>query len=229
MTAFIDEHRWAYGVEPICRVLPIAPSTYWEHAARQADPARRPERDRRDAALCDQVERVHAENLSVYGARKVWLLLGREGYGVARCTVRRLMKRIGLQGAIGGKKVTTTIRSLALPCPVDRVNRNFRADRPNALWLSDFTYVSTSAGFVYVAFVIDAYARRIVGWKVSRSMQTDFVLDALEQALHERRPFKQAGLGPSFRSRSAIRLDQIHRGSEGGRCRALGRQCWRQL
>lgn len=145
--------------------------------------------------MCEQIERVHAENFSVYGARKVWLQLGREGYGVARCTVKRLMRRLGLQGAIRGKKVMTTVSSPALPWPADRLNRNFRADRPNALWLSDFTYVSTSAGFVYVAFVIDAYARRIVGWKVSRSMQTDFVLDALEQALHERRPFKQDELG----------------------------------
>lgn len=184
-----------YGLEPICKVLPIAPSTYWEHASRQAAPARRSERNGRDAALCEQIERVHAENFSVYGARKVWLQLGREGYGVARCTVKRLMRRLGLQGAIRGKKVMTTVSSPALPWPADRVNRNFRADRPTALWLSDFTYVSTSAGFVYVAFVIDAYARRIVGWKVSRSMQTDFVLDALEQALHERRPFKQDELG----------------------------------
>jgi putative transposase len=194
MKRFIDEHRSTYGVEPICKVLPIAPSTYWEHAARQIDPARRPERARRDDRLCDEIERVHAENFSVYGARKIWLQLGREGHEVARCTIRRLMKRIGLQGAIRGKKVTTTVSSPALPCPADRVNRNFRADRPNALWLSDFTYVPTSAGFVYVAFVIDAFARRIVGWKVSRSMQTDFVLNALEQALHDRRPLKQGGL-----------------------------------
>jgi transposase InsO family protein len=194
MKAFIDEHRSEYGVEPICKVLPIAPSTYWEHAARQANPALRPERDRRDDGLCDEIERVHGENFSVYGIRKVWLQLRREGHEVARCTVSRLMRRMGLKGAIRGKAVKTTVSSPATSCPADRVNRNFRADRPNALWLSDFTYVSTWAGFVYVAFVIDAFARRIVGWKASRSMGTDFVLDALEQALHDRRPLKQGGL-----------------------------------
>ncbi|GLS18093.1 transposase [Labrys miyagiensis] len=194
MKAFIDEHRSEYGVEPICKVLPIAPSTYWEHAARQADPARRPERDRRDDRLCDEIERVHHENLSVYGVRKIWHQLGREGRQVARCTVGRLMKRMGLQGVIRGKGVKTTVSSPATPCPQDKVNRNFTAKRPNALWLPDFTYVSTWSGFVYVAFVIDAFARRIVGWKASTSMQSTFVLDALEQALHARRPLKQAGL-----------------------------------
>lgn len=194
MKAFIDEHRSEYGVEPICKVLPIAPSTYWEHAARRADPHRLSQRARRDEALCAEIRRVHAENFSVYGARKVWLQLGREGYEVARCTVARLMKGLGLQGARRGGRVKTTVSHPTAPCPSDKVNRNFRADRPNALWLSDFTYVSTWAGFVYVAFVIDAFARFIVGWKVSRSMQTAFVLDALEQALHARRPLKQGGL-----------------------------------
>nr|WP_307434038.1 IS3 family transposase [Labrys monachus] len=194
MKAFIDEHRSDYGVEPICKVLPIAPSTYWEHAGRQADPARVPERDRRDAALSPQIRRVHAENLSVYGARKVWLQLGREGHRVARCTVRRLMKRLDLRGVIRGKTVKTTVSSPATPCPADKVNRNFKAARPNALWLSDFTYVSTLSSFVYVAFVIDAFARRIVGWKASTSMQSAFVLDALEQALHARQPIKGEGL-----------------------------------
>jgi putative transposase len=164
MKAFIDEHRSDYGVEPICKVVPIAPSTYWEHAARQATPARVPERDRRDAALSEAIVRVHAENLSVYGVRKVWRQLGREGRQVARCTVSRLMKRLGLQGVIRGKGVKTTVSSPATPCPEDKVNRNFKAARPNVLWLSDFTYVSTWSGFVYVAFVIDAFARRIVGW-----------------------------------------------------------------
>jgi putative transposase len=194
MKAFIDEHRSEYGVEPICKVLPIAPSTYWEHAARQADPARVPERDRRDVALSQEIARVHAENLSVYGVRKVWRQLGREGCQVARCTVGRLMKRMGLQGIIRGKGVKTTVSSPGTPCPEDKVNRNFTAGKPNALWLSDFTYVSTWSGFVYVAFVIDAFARRIVGWKASTSMQSSFVLDALEQALHARRPVKQGGL-----------------------------------
>ena len=194
MKAFIDEHRSDYGVEPICKVLPIAPSTYWEHAARQAAPARAPERERHDAEHCRQIRRVHAENLSVYGVRKVWRQLGREGHRVARCTVGRLMKRMGLQGVIRGKAVKTTVSSPATPCPADKVNRNFKAQRPNVLWLSDFTYVPTWSGFVYVAFVIDAFARRIVGWKASTSMQSAFVLDALEQALHARRPIKGDGL-----------------------------------
>jgi transposase InsO family protein len=194
MKAFIDEHRSDYGVEPICKVLPIAPSTYWEHAARQADPSRLPERARRDERVCRQIERVHGENFAVYGARKIWLQLGREGHRVARCTVSRLMKRLGLRGITRGKSIKTTVSSPATPCPQDKVNRNFRADRPNALWLSDFTYVPTSSSFVYVAFVIDAFARRIVGWKTSTSMQSAFVLDALEQALQARKPLKGNGL-----------------------------------
>ena len=187
MTAFIDEHRDVYGVEPICKVLPIAPSTYYTHAARQADPERRPNRARREDALCTQIGRVWHENKEVYGARKVWRQLIREGYRVARCTVERLMRRLGLRGVVRGKVIKTTIRDKALPCPQDKVNRQFSAERPNALWVSDFTYVSTWQGFAYVAFVIDVFVRRIVGWKVSRSARTDFVLDALDQALHARR------------------------------------------
>jgi putative transposase len=187
MKAFLDEHRKVYGVEPICRVLPIAPSTYYEHAARQADPQRRPSRSRREEALCGEIRRVWDENRQVYGVRKVWKQLGREGSRVARCTVERLMRRLGLQGVVRGKAVRTTVGNPAAPCPRDRVSRQFRAERPNALWVSDFTYVSTWQGFVYVAFVIDVFARRIVGWKVSSSARTDFVLDALEQALHARR------------------------------------------
>ena len=186
MTGFIDEHRGVHGVEPICKVLPIAPSTYYAHAARQADPELRPDRWWRDEALCQEIRRVWDENKQVYGVRKVWRQLRREGYRVARCTVERLMRRLGLQGVIRGKTVKTTVSDKATPCPLDQVNRQFRAERPNALWVSDFTYVSTWAGFVYVAFVIDVYARRIVGWKVSRSARTDFVLDALDQALYVR-------------------------------------------
>ena len=167
MIAFIDEHRAVYGVEPICRVLPIAPSTYHAHAARRADPKRLPARARRDAALMIEIRRVYEANFCVYGVRKVWRQLGREGIGVARCTVARLMRAMGLQGAVRGKPVRTTISDKAAPCPLDRVNRQFQAPRPNVLWVSDFTYVATWAGFVYVAFVIDAYARRIVGWRVS--------------------------------------------------------------
>ena len=194
MIAVIDEHRAVYGVEPICRVLPIAPSTYYAHAARRADPGKRPARSRSDAALAVEIRRVFAENFCVYGVRKVWRQLGREGIRVARCTVARLMRAMGLQGAVRGKPVRTTISDKAAPCPLDRVNRQFQAPRPNVLWVSDFTYVATWSGFVYVAFVIDAYARRIVGWRVSRTAHASFVLDALEQALHARRPVQGGGL-----------------------------------
>ena len=194
MIAFIDEHRARHGVEPICRVLPIAPSTYHAHAARRADPSKLPARARRDTTLRTEIRRVYEENFGVYGIRKVWRQLLREGIAVARCTVARLMRRMGLQGIVRGKRVRTTISNAAAPCPLDRVNRQFKAPRPNALWVSDFTYVATWAGFVYVAFVIDVFARRIVGWRVSRTAHAGFVLDALEQALHERRPVRGGGL-----------------------------------
>jgi len=194
MIAFIDDHRGAYGVEPICKVLPIAPSTYRAHAARRADPTRLPARAQRDLVLTGDIQRVFDTNFGVYGVRKVWRQLGREGKEVARCTVARLMRRMGLQGAVRGREVRTTVSNSAVPCPLDRVNRQFHAPRPNALWLSDFTYVATWQGFVYVAFVIDAYARRIVGWRVSRTAHAAFVLDALEQALADRRPVQGGGL-----------------------------------
>ena len=194
MIAFIDAHRDAYGVEPICRVLPIAPSTWHEHAARRADPSRLPARAKRDEVLKEEVRRVFDENFGVYGVRKVWRQMKREGFDIARCTVARLMKSMGLQGVIRGKPVKTTISDKAAPCPLDKVNRQFQAPAPNRLWVSDFTYVSTWRGFVYVAFVIDAYARRIVGWRVSRTAHANFVLDALEQALHDRRPIHGGGL-----------------------------------
>ena len=194
MIAFIDDHRGEHGVEPICAVLPIAPSTYHNHAARRADPSLLPRRATRDAGLMPLVARVFEENFEVYGVRKVWRQLQREGQEVARCTIERLMQSMGLQGVIRGKPVKTTISDKAAPCPLDHVNRQFQAPRPNALWVSDFTYVATWAGFVYVAFVIDTYARRIVGWRVSRTAHTSFVLDALDQALHERRPIHRAGL-----------------------------------
>jgi putative transposase len=194
MIAFIDDHREVYGVEPICRVLPIAPSTYHEHAAKRRDPTRRSERAKRDEMLKGEVQRVFDENFRVYGVRKVWRQLGRDGIAVARCTVARLMRAMGLQGAVRGKPVRTTLSDKAVPCPLDRVNRHFQAPQPNALWLADFTYVATWSGFVYVAFVIDAFARRIVGWRVSRSAHAGFVLDALEQALHARRPVRGGGL-----------------------------------
>ena len=194
MIAFIDDHRGEHGVEPICAVLPIAPSTYHSHAARRADPSLLPRRATRDAGLMPLVARVFEENFEVYGVRKVWRQLQREGQEVARCTIERLMQSMGLQGVIRGKPVKTTTSDKAAPCPLDHVNRQFQAPRPNALWVSDFTYVATWAGFVYVAFVIDTYARRIVGWRVSRTAHTSFVLDALDQALHERRPIHRAGL-----------------------------------
>jgi putative transposase len=169
-------------------VLQIAPSGYWRHAAQQRNPALRCQRAQRDGVLTPHIERVWQANMQVYGADKVWKQLNREGISIARCTVERLMKRLGLQGVRRGQVVRTTISDGKAPCPLDRVNRVFKADRPNQLWVSDFTYVSTWQGWQYVAFVIDVYARRIVGWRVSSSMRTDFVLDALEQALYDRQP-----------------------------------------
>lgn len=194
MRAFVDAHRDRFGVEPICKVLQIAPSGYRRHAARRREPALSPARARRDVLLMPQIERVWRVNLRVYGADKVWHQLRREGTSVARCTVERLMRQQGLRGVVRGKVVRTTVPDATAPCPLDRVRRAFRADRPNRLWVSDFTYVSTWQGFVYVAFVIDVFARRIVGWRVSASMQTDFVLDALEQALYARRRASGEGL-----------------------------------
>ena len=194
MIAFIDDHRKLHGVEPICRVLPIAPSTYYDHLAKRADPSCLSDRARRDAELRPEIERVFEANFRVYGVRKVWRQMRREGSAVARCTVARLMRDLGLEGVIRGKKVRTTIPDKAAPCPLDRVNRQFRVPAPNILWVSDFTYVATWQGFVYVAFVIDAYARRIVGWRVSRTAHAGFVLDALEQAVHQRRPVRGSGL-----------------------------------
>ena len=188
MITFIDDHRKEHGVEPICKVLPIAPSTYHEHKARQADPSRLPGRAQCDAALRMEIKRVFDANFGVYGVRKAWRQLKREGFDVARCTVARLMKSMGLAGAVRGKPTRTTVSDKAASCPLDRVNRQFRAPAPNMLWVSDFTYVATWSGFAYVAFVIDTFARRIVGWRVSRSAHAGFVLDALEQALCERRP-----------------------------------------
>jgi putative transposase len=186
MVAFIDAHRETYGVEPICAVLPIAPSTYYAHKACEANPRLRSCRAKRDAWLTVQIRRVRAENFDVYGARKVWRQLHREGIVVARCTVARLMRAIGLQGAVRGRAFTTTTRGDGAARPSDLVNREFVATRPNELWVADLTYVATWRGFVYVAFVIDVYARRIVGWRVSSSLRTDIALDALEQALYAR-------------------------------------------
>jgi putative transposase len=194
MYRLVDEHRGLYGVEPICAVLQIAPSAYRRYAARRRDPSLLSPRAQRDAKLLDKIEQIWNANLQVYGADKVWKQMNREGIAVARCTVERLMRRLGLRGAKRGKVVRTTVTDNKAQCPQDKVNRQFKADRPNQLWVSDFTYVSTWQGWLYVAFVIDVFARCIVGWRVSSSMTTDFVLDALEQALYAREPKRDSSL-----------------------------------
>jgi transposase InsO family protein len=186
MVRFIDENREIHGVEPICAILPIAPSLYYEEKSRRRDPVRVPKRKRRDAILQIEIKRVWDENQQVYGARKVWRQLNREGISVARCTVERLMRAMGLKGVVRGKKIRTTIGAKDAVRPLDLVKRKFVASRPNQLWVADFTYVSTWKGFVYVAFVIDLFARMIVGWRVSSSMSSELTLDALEQALWAR-------------------------------------------
>ncbi len=186
--------------------MPIAQSTFYAHAATARNPDLASDRAKRDAVLCPEIKRVWEANHEVYGIRKVWNQLQHEGFSIARCTVARLMKRLDIHGVIRGKVQKTTVQDKSQPCPKDKVNRKFRAPAPNMLWVSDFTYVSTTArqtmlassrgwqGFVYVAFVIDTFADKIVGWRVSSSPKTDFVLDALEQALHDRRPVHKGGL-----------------------------------
>jgi transposase InsO family protein len=186
MVRYIDDHKDRFGIEPICRQLQIAPSTYYEHKARQADPSRLPARVQRDIQLRAQIHRVWHENFCAYGVRKTWKQLKREQIRVARCTVQRLMYDLGLRGVVRGKGYKTTVPDEAALRPADLVNRRFVAERPNQLWVADFTYVATWRGPVFVAFVIDVFSRMIVGWRVSTSMKTDFVLDALEQALHAR-------------------------------------------
>jgi len=186
MVRFIDDHREEHGVEPICEMLPIAPSTYYERKAQERDSSRLCERAVRDQELREEIERVWKENFGAYGARKVWRQLLREGVAVARCTVERLMRDMGLEGVIRGRRRRTTIADEAADRPADRVQRQFTAQRPNQLWVADLTYVATWQGFAYVAFVTDVFSRRIVGWRVSSSLRTDLALDALEQALHAR-------------------------------------------
>ena len=181
MIAYIDAHRGHFGVEPICRVLQFAPSTYWSARRRPASA-----RSQRDAELKAEIARVHAENFGVYGAPKVWAQLNREGHTVARCTVERLMRELGLRGVMRGKPRRTTVADTAGERPRDLVERRFSAPAPNRLWVADLTYVRTWSGFVYVAFVTDAYSRRIVGWQASRSLRSDLALHALEQAIWER-------------------------------------------
>jgi len=184
--AFIDAHRATYGVEPICRELQIAPSWYYEQKARAAQPSRVPARVQRDAGLQPAIDRVWRANRRVYGAKKVWKALQREGRVVARCTVARLMRAMGLRGVVRGRRVRTTLPDVPAVPPPDLVQRDFTATRPNQLWVADLTYVSTWRGYVYVAFVIDVFARHIVGWRASTSLRTDLALDALEQALYDR-------------------------------------------
>ncbi len=184
----MEAHVESYGIEPMCRVLRIAPSTWRENARRKANPDLRSLRAKEDERLSKEIVRVHKNNFGVYGAKKVWLQLNREGFKIGRDRVARLMGLLGLEGVVRGKAVRTTVSDKAAACPFDLVNRQFHAPAPNMLWVSDFTYVSTWAGMVYVAFIIDVFARRIVGWRVSRTQTASFVLDALEQALHARRP-----------------------------------------
>jgi len=183
MSAFIDEHREEHGVEPICRSLGIAPSTFYAVKARERAPSARA---CRDAELSADIRRVYERSGGVYGAEKVWWQLRREGIEVARCTVERLMRSHGLEGVRRGRRRRTTIPDEAAARPVDRVERDFSADEPNRLWVADFTYVMTWSGVVYVAFVIDAFSRRIVGWKADTTMKTSLVLDTLEMALWAR-------------------------------------------
>jgi len=187
MVQFIDLHRGEYGVEPICAVLPIAPSTYYEAKARERDASRRPARAQRDARLLPEIRRVWEATRRRYGAKKVWKALLREGVRVARCTVARLFKAMGLRGILRGRRRRWAIVAEAqAERPLDLVQRNFTATRPNQLWVADFTYVATWRGFVYVAFVTDAFSRRIVGWRATTTLRTDLTLDALEQALYDR-------------------------------------------
>ena len=188
MTEFVDEHRQEHGVEPICEQLPIAPSTYYEHKRREREPQRCSARSRRDGVLRERIRRVHRENYGVYGARKMWRQLHREGISVARCTVERLMRSEGLKGVVRGKKRSTTVSDENAHRPSDLVDRQFQAKAPNRLWMADITYVPTWSGFVYAAFVIDAFSRFIVGWRTATTLRSELALDALEQALWARKP-----------------------------------------
>ena len=220
---FIDQYREAHGVELICKVLQVAPSGYWRHAAQRRNPDLRCARAQQDEIVVGHIQRVWHANLQVYGADKVWRQLNREGLVVARCTVERLMRRLGLRGVVRGKVVRTTVANATTPYPLDRVNRQFNAERPNQLWVSDFTYVSTWQGFVYVAFVIDVFARYIAGWRVSRSMHTDFVLDALEQALYARQPARdQAIIHHSDRGSQYVSIRYTERLAEAGIAPSVG-------
>jgi putative transposase len=217
MIAYIDRNKHRYGVEPICRVLPIAPSTYY--AAR-----RRPLSARavRDTKLKVEIARVHAEHFGVYGARKVWRQLHREGVAVARCTVERLMGELHLEGVRRGKPRRTTTPDAAAPRPADLVERDFSAQRPNQLWVADLTYVATWSGFVYVALVIDAFSRFIVGWQASRSLRTDLALDALEMAIWRRRGRLEGLVHHSDRGGQYLSIRYTERLAEAGAVTSVG-------
>jgi len=223
MVAFVDAHRAAYGVESICAQLPIAPATYYTHRGRAVDPSRRPARQQRDETLAVEIRRVWEENFQVYGRRKVWQQLNRESIAVARCTVERLMGQMGLQGAVRGRafRVTTTPSALA-ERPRDLVERNFTATRPNQLWVADLTYVATWRGFAYVAFVVDVFSRRIVGWRVSSSLHSDLALDALDQALYERAGDLDGLIHHSDRGTQYLSIRYTERLAEAGIAPSVG-------
>jgi putative transposase len=222
MAAAVDAQRDTYGVESICQYLPIAPSTYWRHKAQEADPTRRSARAQRDDTLKTEITRVWHDQEQVYGAEKVWRQLRREGIVVARCTVERLMKALGLRGVVRGGGVVVTTRPDPRAVVADLVERQFTATHPNQLWVSDFTYVPTAEGFVYTAFVIDVFARRIVGWKVSPAMRTDFVLEALEQAIYQRQREKMGLVHHSDRGVQYLSLRYTERLNEAGIAPSVG-------
>jgi putative transposase len=217
MIAYIDANRDRFGVEPICQVLPIAPSTYYQH--RRCRPSARAVRE---AALQAEIRRVHAENFGVYGARKIWRQLHREGIGVARCTVERLMRQLGLEGVRRGKARRTTTPDMTAPRPADLVERDFSAARPNRLWVADLTYVATWSGFVYVAFVIDAFSRFLVGWQASRSLRTDLALDALEMAIWRRQARLEGLVHHSDRGGQYLSIRYTERLGEAGAITSVG-------
>jgi putative transposase len=230
MVAFIDQHRDLYGVEPICTVLPIAPSTYFLRKAPQQDATTRAARALRDEELRAAIQGVWDANQQVYGPRKVWRQLRRDGERVARCTVERLMRTMGLRGAVRGRAWTITTQSESSgDRPADLVVRPFTATRPNQLWVADFTDVATWRGFVYVAFVVDVFARRIVGWRVSSSLATDFVLDALEQAIYDRRGADGGDLVHHSDRGHAVFVDAVYGPADGGGHCAVGGQSRRFL
>jgi len=217
MIAYIDGHKDRFGVEPICQLLPIAPSTY--HAAKRRPPSARA---LRDEELKAEIARVHAEHFGVYGARKVWRQLHREGIAVARCTVERLMRRLHLEGVRRGKARRTTTPDETTARPADLVDRDFSAQRPNQLWVADLTYVATWSGFVYVAFVIDAFSRFIVGWQASRSLRTDLALDALEMAIWRRQAQLDGLVHHSDRGSQYLSIRYTQRLAEAGAVTSVG-------